>query len=776
MILKIFQSKKYLIKIFLWITVVTLLIVSSFSALIYFNVESKVFKSEYENSRKLLVQMKFNIDYLDTMINNLTLSTYSNNKVKALMYLNEEETFDNLNIVNNLNDTIVANNSFIHSIYIYNNHKKIYYSTFNGIFQQDLQLDQALETYKVIPTLKAIVRKMGDQTVLSYVMYENMDKANHMDGAVILNIKLDWLLKNIKAINQVNETTHSQMYILDSKDQFIEMDQANPSVDEPLKTALKGAFDNTILSNKPGESEKTGFFTKRLNGEKFIVSYIHLENTGWTLLETKPYNEAYANLKQLLDMILFITAAVFIAALLLSFSVSRGIYRPVKRLIEQTSITGGAEQTGASLLQNQDEFAYLSGVYQQSRERLNQYNLEKNNNTAIMKLYFLKKLLINSSSLNSFEFEGLLKELNDSLSKDKPFVLCVLRIDNYKEFLQSKSLNNRELLRFAISNITTECISEAFVAQTVDMKEDSFTILLNVEDHADYEERLKQLLQAAQSYITNYYHVSISVAISSRITEFAAITVEYNNAYNYSLYRYIFGNKVIISEALIAKQIGTEDIEDVLELENKFIDSVRKGDLAKIGDKFDVLFEHISKLEYNDIMLVNMHLLHHFRKVIYELNHMRKEPISVHDLLMNRDLNELETLDEFKQHLRGILNTIGDEGKEIGIKGNLVVADTIKEIINNNYHDSELGAAGISAMLKLTPYKLSKISKEYFGMTIPEYINEIRLNKAVEWMENSKLSIQEIMRRVGVENESYFYKLFKAKFGTTPREYRAERS
>ena len=90
--------------------------------------------------------------------------------------------------------------------------------------------------------------------------------------------------------------------------------------------------------------------------------------------------------------------------------------------------------------------------------------------------------------------------------------------------------------------------------------------------------------------------------------------------------------------------------------------------------------------------------------------------------------------------------------------------------------DSGLGASKLSDMLKLSPYKLGKISKEYFEMTIPEYINQIRLTKSVEWMENSKLSIQEIMVRVGIENESYFYKIFKAKFGTTPREYRAQRS
>jgi YesN/AraC family two-component response regulator len=78
--------------------------------------------------------------------------------------------------------------------------------------------------------------------------------------------------------------------------------------------------------------------------------------------------------------------------------------------------------------------------------------------------------------------------------------------------------------------------------------------------------------------------------------------------------------------------------------------------------------------------------------------------------------------------------------------------------------------------MRLPAYKLSKISKIHLGKSIPEYINQVKLHKAVEWMENSKLSIQEIMLRVGVENESYFYKLFKSKFGMTPREYMAKRT
>ena len=610
---QVFQSKKYLIRIFLWITFITLVVVSSFSGLIYFNVEKNVFKSEYENSQKVLIQMKYNIDYLDTVIRNLTSSTYSNNDVKALMYLNGEETFDTMKIISSLNNTIVLNNSFIQSIYIYNNNKKVYYSTSEGFIRKDVDLEQALSAYKVIPTLKAIVRKMGEQTVLSYVMYENMDNENHMDGAVILNINLDWLLNNIQTINQVNESTHSQLYIMDSHNQFIEMDRSHPIAQLPIVAQLRDAYESSVQGSAAINQESFGFFTKRLAGEKQVVSYIHLDNTGWTLLETKPYNEAYANLRQLLDTILFLTAAILIVALLLTLSVSRGIYRPVKRLMEQTSSLGGGQEdvlrTG-----KQDEFSFLTEVYQKSKERLHQYNLEKNNNIAIMKLYFLKKLLLNSYSLSTQEFEELLKELNPAFSKDKPFILCVLRIDQYKHFLKSKSLAERELLRFAITNVTTELISEAFVVQTIDMKDDSFTILVNTELEQNGEEKLQLLFKEAQSYIQQYYHISFTAAVSRRITEYTTITAAYNHTFDNSHYRYVFGKMSIITDSLLNEPPNKADIEQVLEIESKCMDLLRRGELAKAEEKFEDLFVNIRKLEYSDIMLVNMQVLHHFKR------------------------------------------------------------------------------------------------------------------------------------------------------------------
>ena len=58
------------------------------------------------------------------------------------------------------------------------------------------------------------------------------------------------------------------------------------------------------------------------------------------------------------------------------------------------------------------------------------------------------------------------------------------------------------------------------------------------------------------------------------------------------------------------------------------------------------------------------------------------------------------------------------------------------------------------------------------GMTCVDYINEYRLKIATNLLETTDMSIMEIAVKVGVNNISYFNKIFKKKFNLTPKEYR----
>lgn len=77
----------------------------------------------------------------------------------------------------------------------------------------------------------------------------------------------------------------------------------------------------------------------------------------------------------------------------------------------------------------------------------------------------------------------------------------------------------------------------------------------------------------------------------------------------------------------------------------------------------------------------------------------------------------------------------------------------------------------LSEKLNQPDYKLSKLIKKHTKMTFKELLQEKKLSKAVELIRSTEYSIAEIMEFIGYENPTYFYKIFREKFGMTPREY-----
>ena len=58
------------------------------------------------------------------------------------------------------------------------------------------------------------------------------------------------------------------------------------------------------------------------------------------------------------------------------------------------------------------------------------------------------------------------------------------------------------------------------------------------------------------------------------------------------------------------------------------------------------------------------------------------------------------------------------------------------------------------------------------GCTPTEFINNARLDYAHKLLENPQTNIVDICYAVGFDSVSYFYRLFKSKFGNTPSRYR----
>lgn len=96
------------------------------------------------------------------------------------------------------------------------------------------------------------------------------------------------------------------------------------------------------------------------------------------------------------------------------------------------------------------------------------------------------------------------------------------------------------------------------------------------------------------------------------------------------------------------------------------------------------------------------------------------------------------------------------------------------EFLNLNF-SQKIALPQLAKRIGLSEVYLSKIFKKEVGMTIFQYIAHLRCTQAAEMLKGNDISIQEISSYVGYPDNNYFVKVFKANFGMTPSEYRAEK-
>ncbi len=96
---------------------------------------------------------------------------------------------------------------------------------------------------------------------------------------------------------------------------------------------------------------------------------------------------------------------------------------------------------------------------------------------------------------------------------------------------------------------------------------------------------------------------------------------------------------------------------------------------------------------------------------------------------------------------------------------------TVIEYIQKNYNTC-ISIAELARLLDLSEHYFMRFFKSHIGIPCVEYINDYRLNVAAKMLSETHKPISEISTQVGINNISYFNRLFKKKFNITPREYR----
>ena len=208
---------------------------------------------------------------------------------------------------------------------------------------------------------------------------------------------------------------------------------------------------------------------------------------------------------------------------------------------------------------------------------------------------------------------------------------------------------------------------------------------------------------------------------------------------------------------------GKDDIGVNIIMSDRFIYGVT-SELA--GTLFSSLIKENAKENGSPIYLAfrtggRKYLENAIENLLFELT-VRGEDVGVMSGTVSLLLRYL-SLENDELLIRGNVKTDKDDARRLDVLS----------YVKSNYRTASL--TELSDKLYLTVPYLSKVIKESFGKSFKELVIDERMERARTSIEETTLPIGDIIRSVGYENESYFHREFKKRYGTTPLTIRKKR-
>ena len=141
-----------------------------------------------------------------------------------------------------------------------------------------------------------------------------------------------------------------------------------------------------------------------------------------------------------------------------------------------------------------------------------------------------------------------------------------------------------------------------------------------------------------------------------------------------------------------------------------------------------------------------------------------------------KDFNQYNQRETFQGNINVNINEeikrqeIGNPKKEKLYVNNSIIRPAL-EYIEENYSEN-ITLKKMASLCNISTSYFSKIFKRETKKTLPYYVNEIRIERGKELLENSNMPIINISLDLGFSDCGYFIKVFKNLQGITPDAYR----
>lgn len=691
-----------------------------------------------------LRQLSLSGDSLFDSIRKLSLQIYNDAEITSLVNDLTIDPTTYLKSSGRLN-SFAASTINIISIYVYCRQTDSFYTTVSGAPRQnktsffDRDAVDFIDNAQEVRTMYPIPRKIKifgspdipDNTVNAYTLvYYGMIEKNtgHFNRAVMINVSEKWFRNSLE---------------LWSKE--IDGDLCILNEDGVLVSSLyNGSFMESIRSNEFADrilkaENKTGYFISNVSGVKSFVTYVYSDKLNWFFIRTIPFTGIYSNLGR----IAAITCVLLLVYLAIGFFISYVITGKAKKSIDEI----------------------INRLKKEIQDNIS--DLEK------LKEDFLYNCLHDGVQITDGSLKKEFEKYKIELSLNKALILVMLRIDSYNELRMKGTSSDIILLKQAIVKMALEAFRDKFTAEAVDMKNDQVIVILNNNGNTENAifSQLTETIEKFQANVKKDLDISLSAAISSFKRTFREINLLYQEVRQASNYRVFYGHMSIVCYDEI-KTLNSEGFQYPSDKEKMLLDALMLGKIDCAKKVFNEILCSASGYSHTVLNSLMPRLVSAISNIFehIESNSFGSVNFNFNDFMSI--INRCETMDEIKSSFYEMFDRVFSVLKQRSSSKYAQIVNRAVEIINNDYSNENLCLNFIADKLCLSPGYLGKLFKMHTSKSIGDYINQVRVEKALDILVKSQRPINEIAQKVGFSSSNYFYPVFKKLTGVTPAEYR----
>lgn len=349
--------------------------------------------------------------------------------------------------------------------------------------------------------------------------------------------------------------------------------------------------------------------------------------------------------------------------------------------------------------------------------------------------------------------------------------VILFEIDDYNAICEKFSSIEINKLISSVESISAEILKGDVKAVVSHLQDGKFVIVVsfgNIRSDLHIYNFIITTISRIRSSIKRYLNITACFSYSKTFIDIADIRKYFREAEIALQDRFFRGKDQIIDRSRCA---GLYNGYISLELaeEKSIIEALKARDHNKIEECLDKVFSKIivNKLSYNSVQMICAELINIVNRVARETDIDIKKVYSDKDIPYD-SMRKMETLIEMREWIFRSYTRLADIIGEIKANDNYseYTKKAISYIQKNYTQNVSLNEA--AEHIGISSSYLSRVFKEDCGIGFVEYLNNIRVGYAKQLIETEGLKLKDVAKRVGFNNYTYFFKVFKDVLNVTP--------